>query len=499
MVGNIRQKITSQPRWRLAWMAAVLILAGWFLYLKVVPGGQIEYRRTWPRGWASGQGFIYDFKPGERLAASDRQSLQIIGDPVYFSLFAPRSFSKAEVTVRYRAALSEKTPLIEVGVLKNKLTGAYDLQPLENRRLAELTAGWHKVERREPSGQHLVLYQADENYQTVEEFVADLEKGRLRACPANTVRCLATYNYPWTAPFKLADKVQISPLMIDQAFRCAHQVYVYLPAGAWELSFDFQDLNLDAAPDPITITVLDERGRPTNHEVADDYQQPPSGQSQARRLDISGQSENGGLYKVQIKVSDDIVVTQLEGSSNYLSFINKFWPVSSSGPIKLYTDSSHLQVKTFNPASLGPVAFGGETSLIDETYRQFDLRRSGFSRQISLEKSDLILENNGVFSFDPDILVNPNPDRLDRFFIARPEVIYFLARYQEPTEAEGVKEAKAILDLSGAPREQGRYGFLLSVPGLGADTPGSVLEIEELKIRLSGRSLWQKISTWISR
>lgn len=498
MIEMIWGKMIKQPPWRLAWIATLVFLAIFFLYLKIVPSGQISYTRSWPRGLSSGQGFIYDFKPGERLDISDPDRLKMIGDPLYFSLFTPRPFDRAEVIVRYKEHLSSATPIIELGVLKNKITGAYELQPLENRWLDWLSQDWFKLEQSSGQGQKLLFLQKEDNYQTLEDFLIDLQNQKLKSCSGGPATCLAVYNYPWTASYNLPIGAAISPLHITQPFRGAHQFYVYLPAGPWRFSFKLVDLNLDKAPDPVTITVSDDQGRSSSEELLDNTTSA-SGQSENKEITISGQAVAAGLHKVQIKASDDIVVSSLSSPSDKLSFINKFWPVSGSAQdLKLYTDSSYLQVKTFNPASLGPVAFGGDIFIIDETYRQFNLFQSGGGR-ISLSNEDLVLETNGVFALSQESIINPQPDKVDRFFKPKPETAYIIARYQTPAEEGRIKESRAVLDLTGADREAGRYQFLLSVPGLGADTPGSWLEIEEINVKLEGRTLWQKIKSWTGK
>jgi len=499
MIERVWKKIISQSYWRLAWIIILVFLATIFLYLKVVPSGQIIYSRSWPRGLSSGQGFIYDFKPGERLDISDPNRLKMIGDPLYFSLFTPRSFDRAEVTVRYREHLSSATPIVELGVLKNKLTGAYELQPLENRWLDWLSQDWFKLEQVEGEEERLLFLQNKDNYQTVEEFLVDLQNKKLKSCLGGPTTCLAVYNYPWTASYSLPTDTAVSPLHITQPFRGSHQFYVYLPVGPWRFFLELVDLNLDKAPDPVIVTVSDNQGQSSSEELFDDNPLPASGRSENKELAISGQAQTAGLYKVQIKASDDIVVSSLSSPSDKLSFINKFWPVSESAEnLKLYTDSSYLQIKTFNPASLGPVVFGDDTFTIDETYRQFNLFRSGGGK-ISLSNEDLVLETNGVFALSQESIINPQPNKVDRFFRPKSDTTYIIARYQAPEEKGGIKESRAVLDLTGADREEGRYQFLLSIPGLGVDTPGSWLEIEEISVRLEGRTLWQKIKSWIRK
>lgn len=493
MQNIIWKNLTPALKLRLIFGLVLLVLITIFLYFKVVPGGHITYHRAWPRGLASGQGFIYDFKPGERLDISDPEILKMIGDPLYFSLFTPRPFDRAQVTVTYRDGLASTTPILEIGALKNKLTGSYELRPLENKILDDRREEWTVLEA--AVGQTLVL-QAEENYRSVADFFSDLDRGELRGCDNGLSACLAVYNYPFRSVYSLPDGEEISALEINQPLRGAHQFYVYLRPGDWQFDLTFVDLNLDQAADPITVSVSRETVPVVSRELSDKNLEPISGRSEDRSLSLPVIAESAGVYKVEIKVSDDIVILSLRSPSDRLVFINKIWPVSGSGGLRLYTDSSYLQVKTFNPASLGKIIFGDRTFAVDQTYKQFNFLSSG---EIRLEKDDLILETNGVLAFNQEALFNPSVKGIDRFFVPNPDLKYILASYKPPFSSGEWKEATAELTLIDAHREDGRYTLLLSVPGLGAETPGSFLEIGQISVELTGRTLWQKIRSWISR
>ncbi len=57
--------------------------------------------------------------------------------------------------------------------------------------------------------------------------------------------------------------------------------------------------------------------------------------------------------------------------------------------------------------------------------------------------------------------------------------------------------ATVELDIKHAYREDGKYSFMISVPGLKAeDKVNDNLEIYSLEVKLSGRTLWEKIKSW---
>ena len=479
---------------RLVLGAIILILTLVFLYLKIVPGGQITYTRNWPRGLVSGKGFIYDFKPAERLVAVDSAALRLVAEPVYFSLYSPRGFDKAELTVKYRDHLASATPIIEVGVLRDKLTGQYEFKPLQNDLVDKYR---FSLPRLEDSPERLIL-QTEKYYDDVAEFEKDLQSGNLKDCPGGPTTCVASYNYPLDFAFRLPDYTAIAPALITQPFRGAQQFYVYFPAGAWRLAFDFVDLNFDKGQDPITVNVYSGAQIAATQALTDNNPTPDNGQSEEKEVILNGQGVSG-LYRVEIKVSDDIVMAQLNSSSDKIAFINKIWPVSGKGAT-LFTDASSLGVATINPASLGKISFGGKKFDINQTYKQFYFSASAGVNKVILAKDDLVLENSGVFSFSAASLINPGVKKIDRYFSLTDNIKYLMAAYERPLEDNGLKTARAVLSLKGAAVENNKYTFLFSIPGLdGTADSENYLEIEEISIKLTGKNILEKAGEFLSR
>jgi hypothetical protein len=464
----------------------VIILV--FLYLKVVPSGRATYGLKWPRGLASGRGFIYDFKPGLRLDTTDQTGLKIIADPVYFSFFTPRTFDQATVTVKYIDKLSTATPIIELGVLKDKLSGSYDLQPLQNNILDTYRQRWSELS----ASDGLLLLQADKNYNSVADFLAAARSGSLRGCPGGVRSCLATYNYDLTSDWQLPAATVLRPLTITQPLRGAQQFYLYLNGQPWQLTFNLVDLNQDQAADPMTVNVWSAAKLVATQTLPDETA-TTDGQAVNRQIVLGGAAEPAGVYKVEVKISDDTVIKKIDSTSDQLAFIGKIWPVSGPGNLKLFIDSPILQAETSNPASLGPLYFGGERRDLDQTYQPFSWSGPGGTEEIDLPHDDIILSTNGVFALTAASLLDPGVPKIDRYFSAEAKIKYLIANYQPPSQDDtGLKTATAVFDLRGAVRENGYYTWVISVPGLAA-TGQDYLEIKEISIAVAGKTLWQKI------
>jgi len=97
-------------------------------------------------------------------------------------------------------------------------------------------------------------------------------------------------------------------------------------------------------------------------------------------------------------------------------------------------------------------------------------------------------------------LVDPTLVKIDQYWRPTEKIKYIVADYQSPCSEKGDQIATAEFDLSGAPRSEGRYAFLLSLPGLSGDlASSSYLEIKEIRIDLTGKNLGQKIVSLFSR
>ncbi len=491
MINAIWKKWQFLLKFRLVLGLILVIIICLFLYLKVLPFGSISYSRDYTSSSRFGKGFINNFTPSERVDLKSSEGALLIGDPVYFSVFTPRTFDKAKLTVVYKDNLSIETPVIEVGVLADNVVWRYDLRPLDNKALDYLMLRWKLTEE---NGK--IFLQKENNYKNAEDFEQDLLGDKIIGCPQARQKCFALYNYNLDNNFRIINYQSARPIVIDTPLRGAHQFFVYLNKDLLNLEFDFIDLNQSKNPAPIAVVISSGKENIVTENIPDKQINSGSGKIEEKRMVIKKSNLPAGVYKVEIRVSDDIVIKKIISSLDRLAFINRVWPVSSVKPLKIYTNSNYLQIKALNPASLQVVNFGGQDFNLNETFRQFDFKADSTSdvKEINLSKDDLVLENNGVFSFSESSLFDPSLKKVDQFFSVKDETKYILANYKKPIENEGFKTASTEIKLKGAYRENGKYSFMISVPGLKADDNiHDNLEIYKIKIELSGRTLWQKI------
>ena len=112
---------------RIIWISALFLAVFCLAWLAIVPSGKITYLKDFKHY----NDFIGNFTPKERV-----EGLKIIGDPAYFYLQTPRRFDEVKMTIKYR--IDGILPDVSAGVLMNKQSGQYALQPLKG----SLEDGW---------------------------------------------------------------------------------------------------------------------------------------------------------------------------------------------------------------------------------------------------------------------------------------------------------------------------------------------------------------------
>ncbi len=458
-----------------------------FIYMAIVPSGNISYIYD----FESNDFFISKLSPEERLGEIEGGYQRIIGDPVYFSLFTPRSFNEANINIKYKNNNPDLNPIIEAGLLVDNTIWRHKLLPVENSLIDSIYEEWQMVEGDEVS-LFIDTSRASSSYSSVLDFLS-------KPPSANEI---AVYNYDPDIEFFMEDySSSTDEYIIDAKLRGAYQFFTYIDSEDLFFDFTFSDLNKNKDRDEIHLNLYYQDQLIDSKFLEDDGIINDNGDfSESRNLSFELTNMPTGAYKIELRAGDDIVTERIKTRQNKIAFLNKIW-ISNFGKkdFSIFTDSSIAHFQTINPGSLQNIVFASSTLELGETYRQFSKELNGTSTEIIFEKGDIILAGNGVFSFAEDFLFNPRIKKVDSSFsLTQSGVKYILASYKKP-EKEGDYFRKNIsFDLSGAYRENSRYGFLISVPGLKADDDiDDFVEISEIKIDLDGLSLMEKIKLLI--
>ncbi|MDD2680515.1 MAG: hypothetical protein PHE20_00245 [Patescibacteria group bacterium] len=478
------------------------------LWQKVSPRGEWTCEQNFSSnsfnilpGVLGGKDCLSKVSPADRVISSNNGPLLVLADPVYFSVFTPRAFSRAEVSITYRPHLSSATPIIEAGFLADNKLWRYDLKPVYNLWLEQDLVNWSSL-----SIDNLHLFQREKKFDSIFDFLDAWQNNTSTVC--SSPNCLAVYNFdlkdfPPAINLDLLNK-NTKSLIFPYTLRGSHQFYFYLSGEDLNLSGELLDRNEGKDRDDAELSIYYGQKNIASLLVKDDgVEIEGSGDDgPAKFFTINRDNLKPGLYRLDFRASDDLMINNLNINSQYFSALHKVW-LEDDGPIDLVTDASYLQVKAFNPAALQTLTFNQAALEIEEIYTQYEIRggEQGDSwYNIHLNRGGVILENNGVFALEGEFILNPNYPRLDRSTDLTTSLDYILADY-ELAQALPDNWLQSNLDFSTANfyREKGNYNLILSIPGLKSDQAASgYLEIKEIKIRFYGNSLWFKIKNWLN-
>ncbi|MFH1522468.1 MAG: hypothetical protein ABIE43_01455 [Patescibacteria group bacterium] len=482
--------------------AGLAIIVSWLLYMGVVPSGKISYVYDFSKP----SRFIGKLTPEDRVGFIEDGKQKIIGEPVYFSLRTPRKFNKAKLILKYKN--DRDLPIVETGVLVDKTIWRYDLKPIENNIIDQLVMVWEVINE-----DGVMFLQREKKFGSVEEFLDSLPKRNE----------IALYNFDLNSEFifenyqAITENTEFSsgyPELNSVQLRGPYQFYTYIKNEELDFNFSFFDLNKNDDEDPIDVHLyyesqlidsrhLEDEGPPLNLPLAKGEKEGEHALTKERGLVLKVANLPEGVYKIEVRVNDDIITEKIETMQQKLAFINKIWLFENGQTdIGLHTDSRELQVKTINPSSLQIIKAGAKELEIKETYKQFSLVLDvATSTEIDLGKDGVIIAGDGVFSFSKEALFNPSFKKVTANLDINIENInYVLANYKKPVEEDKWQIAEAEFNLTNAYREEGRYNFIISIPGLKAD--GDIedyIEVDEIKVELEGRSLLEKLKEIFSR
>jgi len=467
-------------------VVVIVILA----YFYVVPFGKITYSHNFSKNYHNllgGKGVFHKLGPAERLVDSNK----IIGDPVYFYLKTPRTFSKAKLKIKYSLSPELKNSSeylnIEAGVLVDKANWHYDLKPVFNSTLNQLQKN---DEFNIEIDNDLIFAQRKtaSQFSTKEDF---LDKGDYKEA--------LFYNYYPNYDFKIVDSFFQNGVTSTGYFhydvkttlsnlRGSHVFYTYIYDEDLKIDFSWgikELLNNKTNSEIVDIFVYYQ-----NEAIFSDKVSVEKNDIKKYELNLPNLPE--GAYKIEIKTSDNIITRKLQTDLNRLSFLNRVWLDGLNNGFVLYSNKNNFRIKSVDSDCLGELKVGSENININKIYQQFDFSLQNPSstnfknlNKIESDSCGLLIENNGLFSFSEIAFFNPLLNKLDSDSNLA-DYNYILANYNE---------AEIEFDLSRAVRDKDGYRFLLSAPFLNSLDNNRYVEIEEIEIELQGRTLWNKLSS----
>lgn len=476
--------------WKIRFFLWVILfgIMFWLFWMAIVPSGKIIYINDFEKE----NEFIQKLSPQDRVEPTSNGTQKIIGDPIYFSLRTPRRFEKAKFTIKYKN--KSNLSIIEMGPLVDKTLWQYDLRPLENKIIDQLSMVWD-VKR---EGDLILLQRnnlsASSTYSSIDDFVNNLP---------DTER-IAVYNYNLDYEYFIdgyeASEVEKS---IDYSIRGPFSFYTYIKNEDLNFDFSILDINENKDKDSVVLNLYYDGELIDSVSLEDDgISGEEQGESEFRNIRMQSAGLPEGVYKIELKVNDDIVTKNIKTTQSKIAFVNKLWIYKENENVpSVFTDSKKLNAQTVNPASLQKIKIGDKDLDLEETYKLFSTDLDFGMNEIVLEKDDIILSGNGVFSFSEEELFNPKIKQVDsNLDIDKDNIDYIISRYEYPIEDGEWKIAEVNLDIANAYREFYKNSILISVPGLRSDDDiDDYIEIDEIKAKLEGTSLWNKMKKVTSK
>ncbi|MFW5888544.1 MAG: hypothetical protein ACOCVY_02395 [Patescibacteria group bacterium] len=469
------------------------------LWLKFVPTGEITYTHN----FQNKNGFLSDLTPLERTEKEDGR-VKILGDPAYFTLRTPRAFEEAEITFVYETGENEH-PLIEAGILMSENDWRYKMKPVQNRVIDQLSSVWNVLRE-----DNLILLQKEKEFDSIEDFRQNLPLSRE----------FALYNYSLKQDYSLVDyQPAVEGQKLDIPLRGGYEFITYVKDEKMEFEFELFDINRNKEKDDVYLDLYynGELLR-SKHIKGDGISSDTKEINKLEKADIALQDMPEGVYKIEIRATDDIITKSIETKQKKLSFINRLQLAKpsvlgenkeDSYPLSMYFSGSGINAKTIYPDNLGAIKLENgkiDDLVLEDTYKKFSRNipvenlRETTSTEILLEKGGMILSGDGNFSFSADSLLDPGYNRLRSSADVTDDFKFILADYTPPEEEGGRKKKTVKFDLDSAYSKKGefprffqKYRFMISIPGLKQeDDINDHIIINEIRVKLKGKSLWEK-------
>lgn len=464
----------------------ILLLASGVVFLlwqAIVPAGQITYATD----FSSDNFFIRKFTPAERVVVTDGQ-VRINGNPVYFNLRTQRTFDQAEIKMRYQ---NNSDSIIEIGPLVDMDLWRYRLQPVENPVLEQIGLVWPSVQEN-----GVTLWQRP-GLATSSQYAS---VGKLLADPPD-LNEIAVYNYDPGLDFVLADyEPDAESMNWGYSLRGDWQAFVYIGNGELQVEIQVNDLNQNSDPDPAELRLYYKDVLLATEVLADDGNHNDNGiVSEARTFTIRQNGLPAGAYKLEFRANRDLVSTAIASTQSKFVFNSRLeFHLGNNSDINMWTDSDRVQVLTTYPESLQTVNLGENNLMIKETYAQFEgmvVKASSSERTalVRLETDGVQVAGEGTFAVSKSAWFNPKLKKVSaQLDFNGAGINYVLADYSPPLKQAEWQSATLAIDLKDSYREDGQYSLLLSAPGL-TDGDQNII-IDSLAVRLTGKTLWEKIS-----
>ena len=454
----------------------LLIFVFIFLFLYIVPFGKITYKKDFKSRFSNvflAKGAIYKLGPADRIYDKNK----IIAEPSYFYLRTSRNFDLAKLKIKYKiseASLAINSLInIQAGVLLDKESWNYRLYPVYNSALNFALENWSCKEYN-----NVTFLQKEEKFENLSDFLNSKD-----------FSSLATYNYYLSNNYLIDNYNKKEGYSFSfPSLLGSHIFYAYLKDESLKIDFLFENIDQNNKNN-LDIFVYSENN--VIFSKSFDSSEFENKQGVNFSLDLPYLPE--GVYKVEIRANDSFVIKSMKSYLEKISFLNKINLFNTSDGFYVFSNKSNFKIKALDAQCLNQVNINNQIFLLDKIYKQFSLDVP--RQEVNFVQSNscgLLIENNGLFSFDRNSLVNPSISSIESAGDLE-ELNFIIADYKAPQKEGDYYSSEIDVDLKNAWREDGEYRFIISAPFLNNLNNSEYLEIEKIEIELFGKSLKTKL------
>lgn len=384
---------------------------------------------------------------------------RVLSDPVYFSAQVPRSFDNAKVTIEYDNAAQ---PLVELGLEKYG-EGNFELKPLENKAIDNLD--WPYIEEGS-----VRLYQKEETYETIGDFVNNLPKDKK----------IATYHYDLFPEVAIEDYEPRDEIKDISANLIGDHEFVFY-VGEEDPYIQFNIRHLDEQGEIVPVNMKVKKGGVTILEE--------TFQENTKEVDLT--DVGPGILSVSLAANDNTCIDYIRTNLQKMVLKTKIYPGGGEN-VNIHTESMDINLRPWIASGLQTALVNGRELALNKVNKLFNWRDSD-DKSVLLPAGNVEIIGDGYFALSKDMYFNPNGniEKLQCYSDIDEFDYVIVDNYAAPRQQKNIIAATQEFSLEGVPGDRKELNFVISAPGL--EEAGEDIIVHKITIELERPPLWKKL------